>query len=448
MEYVFEKDGESYSLIEFYVRLMRIIDFFAMILGFLGTGIAIYEHELFYDFSNAVISQGILESKGNDYLKTEPDTNLYLRLIVTLTSILLCILIFIRYIVLLKLEKVKGNLEELDTLCTSKLYQMLLIELLYCIIHVPPRVSYAFQLSQNEGSYVYTLNMLIVLVMLGRIYLLWRFYIHYSSWNNIEAEKICRSCSCKSGMEFAVKAELKEKPYTLVAGVLAISIFIFGLVLRNFERPFEYRNINSMNWDYIWNGMWCIVITMSTVGYGDYFATTHYGRFVSVIACFWGTFLISLMVLSLTISSEFTPQESKSFNQIKKNEAEEEVKVKAANAIKFGIKLKIFLKKNPHASEKLKSKVINKFKNCLIEFRTFSTKLKSSEQDAPIELILSKLNDKVSYVLDKIKNDCYVYKSINSKLETSENNQKYISNLIEELYQLNELVISKIKQNK
>jgi hypothetical protein len=184
---------------------------------------------------------------------------------------------------------------------------------------------------------------------------------------------------------------------------------------------------------------------MATVGYGDYFAVTHLGRFISVIACFWGTFLISLMVLSLTISSEFTPQESKSFNKIKKDEAEEEVKIKAANAIKFGIRLKIFLRKNPEASEKKKSILINKFKSALIEFRTFSMKLKASEQDAPIELVLSRLNDKVTYVLDKIKNDCYVYKGINSKLEAAENNQKIISNSIEELYRLNELVISKVK---
>ena len=74
-------------------------------------------------------------------------------------------------------------------------------------------------------------------------------------------------------------------------------------------------------------------------------------------------------------------------------------------------------------------------------------KLKASEQDAPIELVLSRLNDKVAYVLDKIKNDCYVYKSINTKLETSENNQKVISNSIDELFKLNELVIAKIKKN-
>ena len=186
---------------------------------------------------------------------------------------------------------------------------------------------------------------------------------------------------------------------------------------------------------------------MTTVGYGDYFASTHLGRVISVLACFWGTFLISLMVLSLTISTEFSPQESKSFNKIKKDEAEEEVRIKAANAIKFGMRLKIYLRKHPDASEKAKSKVINKFKGALIEFRTFSMKLKASEQDAPIELILSRLNDKVTYFLDKIKNDCYVYKSINSKLDASENNQKIISNAIEELYKLNEVAISKLKNS-
>lgn len=53
--------------------------------------------------------------------------------------------------------------------------------------------------------------------------------------------------------------------------------------------------------------MWCIIITMTTVGFGDFYPSTHLGRFIGVLACFWGTFLVSLMVVSLTISSEFTP---------------------------------------------------------------------------------------------------------------------------------------------
>ena len=425
-------------------KKMRITDTLAMLIGLVGTGLALYEYELYFTYSIPYIVEGELVPGASAFLDTEPSENYNLRAVITMLTCILLILLVVRYLFYLKIEQCKFNYDRLDNLYTSGLYLPLLCEFFFCAIHDPPRLNYAIQLSQYEGKYVYTLNMLIGLIMLGRVYLMWRLFIHYSPWNSHRSDTICKSCSCKGGMNFAVKAELKERPYTVVAGIIVVSILVFGIALRNLERPFM-NYARSQNWDYIWNGMWCIIITMTTVGYGDFFANTHYGRVVSVIACFWGTFLISLMVLSLTVSSEFTPQESKSFNKIKKDEAEEEVQVKAANAIKFGIRLKIYLRKNPNASEKAKARVINKFKSSLIEFRTCSMKLKASEQDAPIELVLSRLNDKVSYVLDKIKNDCYVYKSIGSKLDASESNQKIISNAIDELYKLNDMVITKIK---
>lgn len=443
MEYLLEKDEEKENLLKVNELKLYLLDFLLAAIGLVGTGLTLYEYELYYDFSEECISEGELMKDGEECLSEEPEKNLNLRIIVSILTGVLCLLITYRYILNLRLEKLKGTLDYLDNLYTSRFYLYLIVEILYCAVHVPPRLNIALEFSQYEGKFVYTINMLLGLCMLGRVYLLWRLFIHYSRWNSYKTNEICKSCNCKGGVTFALKAELKERPYTVVAGVMVISICVFGIALRNLERPFQHES--GKNWNYIWNGMWCIIITMSTVGYGDYYATTHLGRVVSVIACFWGTFLISLMVLSLTISSEFTPQESKAFNKIKKDEAEEEVKIKAANAIKFGIRLKIFLRKNPNASENKKSKLINKFKSALIEFRTFSMKLKASEQDAPIELVLSRLNEKVTYVLDKIKNDCFVYKGINSKLESAENNQKIISNSIEELYRLNQMVIEKIK---
>jgi hypothetical protein len=57
--------------------------------------------------------------------------------------------------------------------------------------------------------------------------------------------------------------------------------------------------------------MWLIIITMTTVGFGEGYPSTHLGRFIGVMACIIGMLLISLMVVTLTLSAELNPQEAK-----------------------------------------------------------------------------------------------------------------------------------------
>lgn len=57
--------------------------------------------------------------------------------------------------------------------------------------------------------------------------------------------------------------------------------------------------------------MWNIIVTMTTVGYGDYFAKTHLGRFIIFFVCIWGVFIVSMMVITLNNTLEITTLESK-----------------------------------------------------------------------------------------------------------------------------------------
>ena len=48
---------------------------------------------------------------------------------------------------------------------------------------------------------------------------------------------------------------------------------------------------------------------MTTIGYGDYYPTTHAGRLTCIIACIWGVFIVSLCVVALTNTTLFTNKE-------------------------------------------------------------------------------------------------------------------------------------------
>ena len=45
--------------------------------------------------------------------------------------------------------------------------------------------------------------------------------------------------------------------------------------------------------------MWLVVVTMTSVGFGDYFPRSHVGRFIIVVTTFWGVFLVSMCIVSV-----------------------------------------------------------------------------------------------------------------------------------------------------
>jgi hypothetical protein len=123
----------------------------------------------------------------------------------------------------------------LETLFSSGKYKYLTIELLICAIHSPPLINATFSFYQ-EGAYIeYSLDMFCTFVTLLRFYLIWRLFAKYSTWNNDKAEKVCMECHCQSGTGFAIKCELKERPYTIIFCAISLSIFIFGFAMRAAE---------------------------------------------------------------------------------------------------------------------------------------------------------------------------------------------------------------------
>jgi voltage-gated potassium channel len=54
-----------------------------------------------------------------------------------------------------------------------------------------------------------------------------------------------------------------------------------------------------MVFDSYFTSIWCVIITMTTVGYGDTYAVSPFGRSVSVFNALWGTFIISLITATI-----------------------------------------------------------------------------------------------------------------------------------------------------
>jgi voltage-gated potassium channel Kch len=90
----------------------------------------------------------------------------------------------------------------------------------------------------------------------------------------------------------------KDNPLMLIGVFFAISSMIFAFQIYIIERRAAllsaYTTGISNNYT---NALWLVLITITTVGYGDYFPHTDYGRVIILIVAIWGIFIISMMVV-------------------------------------------------------------------------------------------------------------------------------------------------------
>ena len=306
------------------------------------------------------------------------------------------------------------------TLASTGQLKYMILEITFCLIHVPPGFNIIIEVEQHEGSVEYPIGAFICIVMLGRVYFIWQVFGFYSLWTSLESEKVCADCLCEGGIRFAVKAELKQRPYLMVGTAIVISIFLFGIALRTAETPFMYKS--QTDWHDVWNGMWCMIITMTTVGFGDFYPKTHAGRLIGVVGCFWGTFLVSIMVVSLTISAELTPQQLDVYAKVKVHTMKKELKQHAAQAIQSAWKLRKLLRYRRKISRNKKIIALNKFREVMFKFHKFRVDLNVLKSDQPVDILINRLNEKLLMTINKLKEDSQAYRSIIIRFETAKQN--------------------------
>ena len=81
--------------------------------------------------------------------------------------------------------------------------------------------------------------------------------------------------------------------------ILASSTLILAYILRIFEIEY-YRSVGQIDFDNYFQAIWVIVVTMTTVGFGDLVPYSFIGRCIIMVTSFWGAFIISLVIVSVS----------------------------------------------------------------------------------------------------------------------------------------------------
>lgn len=207
-----------------------------------------------------------------------------------------------------------------DMFLFSKNFRLMVIELLVTIFMPIPHINFTIQNFNYEEEIItfYTLNQIQCLFMSIRLFVVINIILKNLSYSSVRMNRILKISNIEESVLFIVKCLIKKRPYQFFAVCLIGSMLIFTYAIRICELPLVVKLDNSSFQSYI-TTLWMIMITMTTVGYGDYNPKTIPGRSLGFILSIWGVFLLSMIVIILFNSLELSFEEKQAlliFNRL------------------------------------------------------------------------------------------------------------------------------------
>ena len=324
-------------------------------------------------------------------INSEPELNkIFLNFILIVTSFSVICFIFstvLRYIIQIKLFKSMNKISKRTTFFNFYYFSSFLIEAFLSLFH--PNIftkniiiSTKKDLYKAEGEY--ELNDMLTFICLFRIYVIFRWSIFLTEFYTPRAYRISHLIGTQLTKGFALRCFILDKPFTFLSLFGSIIILLISFMLKILEGPYYTSDMGINDYRKIKNCIWNVLVTMTTVGYGDMYPTTLFGKIIIIFFCLIGVFIVSLVALAIQNILTLKKYEENSFSLRHDEIIEEKMKKKAANfftnSIKYFIVSKNYNKIIAPNKNKKKKNLKAEFEESLYNKITSEKKFKSFMQ--------------------------------------------------------------------
>jgi hypothetical protein len=199
------------------------------------------------------------------------------------------------------------------------------------------------------GRFTYSMDSFILLIKMSKLYYIVTVYAHISMWASNTALETAKEYKTSIGPNFILKAIIKKTPTFSIVFMLILSVTLFSFMIRIFEYGFSTsksateldsgKAIRNASFNSYLDVIWVVIISMTTVGYGDIFPNTHMGRFVAFASSITGMIIQSLLIVRLSDFVELSVDEKKAYNEIKKKDDQNKLEQLSRIIIKSIFKL-------------------------------------------------------------------------------------------------------------
>jgi hypothetical protein len=157
-------------------------------------------------------------------------------------------------------------------------------------------LSYVDPATGINADYSYKLNYFLIILACFRVAYFGTTVLIRSHYMSPRSGRICKLYGAYPGIMFCLRSIFKDNPFSFVTTIFAISVVMFTFAFRIAETVI-YTTSPMATYS---NMAWMTVITMTTVGYGDFNPKTQIGRLIAALCVSWGVLIVSVMVVVLT----------------------------------------------------------------------------------------------------------------------------------------------------
>ncbi len=268
----------------------------------------------------------------------------------------------LKYHIILQYLKCNNKILSNSNLMNSGLFGQFLFDII--IILCSPNIYYdniILTASSGFNEYVikFELNYIFIIVMFSRSYRLFVLLMTYSDYYNFRAVRISYMMGNKINILFPLKCFLYQHPKKSIIAIIFFIIVVFSFLLVIFEGPaYSFAKLNNPetlnDLSSYGNCVWYLLVTITTIGFGDYYAITNIGRLITVIVALLGNVVISILIYVTQVGFSLSATEQKIYNFTTRLDSKSKLDKVSAAYFKTTVRLVLaknklvdFLKNNP-----------------------------------------------------------------------------------------------------
>lgn len=227
-----------------------------------------------------------------------------------------------------------GHVSMLNLQSTGLFWQALFD--LICLAPMPiPFVNFEFEIwnDSTSSTVVYQIDVMLTVLMLLRLRFFPRFFGECLSGVGTDNARAYGNITRLVMGESFIFKYLVTTNLMMVLTLWFTQIVFFGYCLMLFERPMSFNALAHSKLHEFANCLWCTVITMTIVGYGDVYPQTSLGRATMMVASISALIMVAISTNIVNVLLTMSRAESKCIEVLGMMEARDDVKIKAAELI-------------------------------------------------------------------------------------------------------------------